>query len=165
MHPPPPLDAKPPPWAKESINWPTYTSGMPPPPGGATTSPDFLSNTPCRATLFKPHTHDDVFSASAVKSPSYAFNLVGRRLLLAETCSRRPSRKQPCICLLSLAALADRAQANPTGDFATKNIKSRRSLRIPPPLHFHHSPSPSIHLNCIHRIRLQLREYIEGGGH
>ena len=87
----------------------------------------FLSSTPCRATSCKPHTHDDVLSASAVKSPSNAFNLVGRWLLLAETCSRRPSRKRPRVGLLSLAAPADCAQANPTGDFAAKNIKSRRS--------------------------------------
>jgi hypothetical protein len=52
----------------------------------------FLSSTPRRATSCKPHTHDDVFSASAVKSPSNAFNLVGRWLLLAETCSRRRER-------------------------------------------------------------------------
>ena len=87
----------------------------------------FLSSTPCRATSCKPHTHDDVFSASAVKSPSNAFNLVGRWLLLAETCSRRPSRKRPRVGLLSLAAPADCARANPTGDFAAKNIKLRRS--------------------------------------
>ena len=81
----------------------------------------FLSSTPRRATSCKPHTHDDVFSASAVKSPSNAFNLVGRWLLLAETCSRRPSRKRPRVGLLSLAAPADCARANPTGDFAAKN--------------------------------------------
>ena len=90
----------------------------------------FLSSTPRRATSCKPHTHDDVFSASAVKSPSNAFNLVGRWLLLAETCSRRPSRKRPRVGLLSLAAPADCARANPTGDFAAKNIKSRRYLLL-----------------------------------
>ena len=73
---------------------------MPPPPGSALMLAIFLSCSPGGATSCKPHTHHDVYSASAVKSPSYASHLVGRRLNPDETCSRRPSRKRPRISLL-----------------------------------------------------------------
>jgi len=95
---------------------------MPPPPGGATTSRDFfILPSPPRNTV-QTTTHDDIIFASADKSPSHPFNLVGRRLLLSEKGSRYPSPKRPRVGLLSLAAPADGARANFTGDFAAKNI-------------------------------------------
>jgi hypothetical protein len=39
---------------------------------------NFLLLAPRRATLFKPHTKDDIFPLRSTKSPSHALNLVGR---------------------------------------------------------------------------------------
>ena len=101
---------------------------------------NFLLLTPGCATLFKPHTHDDIFPLPSTESPSHALNLVGRRLLPGETCSRHPSSQRPRVGLLLLVAPPDRARANSTANFSAKNIETRRSLRTPPPLQFHHPP-------------------------
>ena len=101
---------------------------------------NFLLLTPGCATLFKPHTHDDIFPLPSTESPSHALNLVGRRLLPGETCSRHPSSQRPRVGLLLLVAPPDRACVNSTANFSAKNIETRRSLRTPPPLQFHHPP-------------------------
>ena len=90
----------------------------------------FLFSPPRGTASCKPHTHDDVFSTSAVKSPSYASNLVGRQLLTAETCSRRPSCKRPCVGLLSLAALTNCALANPTDNFSHQSRRPTLLLAL-----------------------------------
>ena len=101
---------------------------------------NFLLLTPGCATLFKPHTHDDVFPLPSTESPSHALNLVGRRLLPGETCSRHPSSKRPRVGLLLLAAPPDRACANNTGNFSAKNIETRHTLRNPTPIAIPSSP-------------------------
>ena len=129
--------------------------------------PIFLSCTPRRATLCKPHTHNDVFSASAVKSPPYASNLVGRRLIPGETCSRRPSRKQPRVSLLSLAAPTNRARAKLHRQFRrffhNKLCNTPASSAAPPPLQFHHPPLLAHSTPLLSSIHRALSEDIEGG--
>ena len=124
----------------------------------------FLSSTPRRAILCKPHTHDDVFPLLPTKLPSLAFNLVGRRLRWAKRAAHTlpPIGRASAYCCL--LRQPNRAPAKHTSDFVAKNIKTHRSLRTPPPLHFHHPPSPGAPLNCVQRIRSRSHEDIEGGG-
>ncbi len=53
-------------------------------PRGVPLRRPFLSGSHGRATLCKPHKHDDVFPLRRSKSPSLTFNLVGRRLRSAK---------------------------------------------------------------------------------
>jgi hypothetical protein len=71
------------------------------------------------------------------------------------------SRASAYCCLLRQP---NRAPAKHTSNFVAKNIKTRCSLRTPPPLHFHHPPSPGAPLNWVQRVRSRSREDIEGGG-
>ena len=82
---------------------------------------------------------DDIISASADKSPSQASNLVEGRLLLGKMCSRDPSAKRLRVGLLLLAAPANRARANHTGDFTPKKSK-RAAPSEPPPIAIPSSP-------------------------
>ncbi len=77
---------------------------MPPPLGGVATLADFLSGSPGRATLCKPHKHDDVFPLCRTKLPSLTFNLVGRRLCLAKHAANTllPSVHSLAYCCLPL---------------------------------------------------------------
>ena len=138
---------------------------MPPPPGGAATSPNFLIRLCLPRNTVQTTTNNDVFSASADKSPSLTFNLVGRRLLPGETCRQYPSAERPRIGLLLLAAQRERARPNHTGDFAAKNIKYRHAPPSPhhPQLQFHHPPSAGARLKHIKPVRSCLSKNIVGG--
>ncbi len=82
---------------------------MPPPPGGATTSPDFFIWLSWPRIVQTTHARWCFFHFRR-QSPSYASNLVGRWLIPHETFSQHPSRMRPRIGLLSLAAPTNRAQ-------------------------------------------------------
>ena len=138
---------------------------MPPAPGGAATSPDFLIRLSLPRNTVQTTTNDDVFSASADKSPSLTFNLVGRRLLPGETCRQYPSAERPRIGLLLLAAQRERARPNHTGDFAAKKSKRAALSVAPPQLQFHHPPSPGTSLKHIQRVRSRSsKDIVRGAG-
>ena len=127
--------------------------------------PNFLSGSPRHATSCKPHTHDDVFPLPPTKSPSLAFNLVGRRLRWAKRAAHTlpPIGRASAYCCL--LCQPNCTPGKHTSDFVMKNIKRTIPSAPPPPLHFHHPPSPGAPLNCVQRVRSRSREDIEGGGH
>ena len=124
---------------------------------------NFLFLTPGCTTPCKPHTKDDIFPLRSTESPSHALNLVGRRLLPSETCSRHPSSQRPRVGLLLLVAPPDCARANSTANFSAKNIETRRSLCTPPHCNSIIPPSPAAPLNYIQCVSLRSRGDIEGG--
>ncbi len=127
---------------------------------------NFLLLTPGCVTLFKPHTHDDVFPLPSTKSPSHALNLVGRRLLPGKTCSRHPSSKRPRVGLLLLAAHPDPDCAREQHwQFLGEKHRNAPLPPHPPPIAIPSPPpSPGAPLNNIQRVRSWSREDIEGGG-
>ena len=148
---------------REGINKSADVAACRLPRGVPLSQPIFLSGSPGRATLCKPHKHNDVFPLRRTKLPSLNFNLVGRRLHSAKHAANilLPSGRALVYCCLPRRLIT---HERTTSAISSRKISKRAALSEPtPPLQFDHPPSPGTPLNCIQCVRLHSSKGIEGG--